>query len=142
MYSRMLTLSQRPTRIADWAINLDVAPVMILVAFLGILLVLGMILDSVSILLLTVPIMAPVVTALGYDAILFGIIAIITIEIGLLTPPFGMVVFAMKALLPSDVTLEDIYIGSAPFLLVLLATLAILVAFPQITLFLPDLLFN
>lgn len=142
MYSRMLTMSQLPTTIADWTIHLDIPPVAILIAFLAILLVLGMILDSVSILLLTVPIMAPVIAALGYDPIWFGIIAIITIEIGLLTPPFGMVVFAMKASLPPEVTLEDIYIGSAPFLIVLLATLAILVAFPQITLFLPDLLFT
>lgn len=142
MYSRMLALSQVPTSIADWVIQLDLAPVSVLLAFLLILLILGMILDSVSILLLSVPIMAPVILALGYDPIWFGIVAIITIEIGLLTPPFGMVVFAMKASLPPEVTLEDIYIGSAPFLLMLFVALAVLIAFPQITLFLPELLFS
>jgi len=100
-----------------------------------------MILDSVSILLLTVPIMSPVVATLGYDPIWFGIVAIVAIELGLLTPPFGMVVFAMKASLPPDISLEDIYAGSAPFLIVLLITLGLLIAFPQITLFLPHLLF-
>ena len=137
MYGRMLSLSQLPARISDWAVNLDVAPIVILLAFLVILLILGMILDSVSIILLTIPIMAPVVSALGFDPIWFGIIAIITIEIGLLTPPFGMVVFAMKAALPPEVTLEDIYIGAAPFLLTLVAVLAVLIIFPALTLTLP-----
>jgi TRAP-type C4-dicarboxylate transport system permease large subunit len=99
-----------------------------------------MILDSVSILLLTMPIMVPVAMSLGYDPIWFGIVAIIAIELGLLTPPFGMVIFAMKAALPSDVTLEDIYLGSAPFLVVLVIVLAILIALPELTLMLPRLL--
>jgi C4-dicarboxylate transporter, DctM subunit len=142
MYSRMLSLSQVPTAISDWVIALGLAPLAVLLAFLLILLILGMILDSVSILLLTIPIMVPVVLTLGYDPIWFGVIAIITIEIGLLTPPFGMVIFAMKASLPENISLEDIYVGTAPFLVVLLVTLAILIAFPQITLFLPQLLFS
>ena len=141
MYGRMLTLSRLPTSIADWAIALDLPAAAILVVFVAILLVLGMILDSVSIILLTVPIMVPVVQALGYDVIWFGIIAIVAIEIGLLTPPFGMVVFAMKASLPPEVTLEDIYAGSAPFLLVLLGSLALMILFPPIVMYLPHLIF-
>ena len=142
MYGRMLTLSQLPATVAGWVTGLEVAPIFVLLAFVVILLLLGMILDSVSILLLTIPIMAPVIDALGYDPIWFGIVAIVTIEIGLLTPPFGMVVFAMKAALPPEVTLEDIYIGAAPFLLTLLATLALLIAFPAITLAVPRLLYS
>ncbi len=142
MYSRMLTLSRLPAELTDWIVHLQVHPGIVLLAVIVLLLILGMILDSVSILLLTVPIIAPVASALGYDLIWLGIVVIITIELGLLTPPFGMVVFAMKAALPDSVTLEDIYAGSAPFLLVLLLTLAVIVMFPQLTLFVPNLLFG
>lgn len=142
MYSRMLTISRLPAEITDWITHLQMHPVLVLLALIVMLLVLGMILDSVSILLLTVPIIAPVASALGYDLIWLGIVVIITIELGLLTPPFGMVVFAMKAALPDSVQLEDIYAGAAPFLLVLLVTLALIIMFPQLSLFVPNLLFG
>jgi C4-dicarboxylate transporter, DctM subunit len=142
MYSRMLALSRLPTAITDWVIALDMAPILVIVAFVLVLVVLGMILDSVSILLLTMPVMVPVAISIGYDPIWFGIVAIIAIELGLLTPPFGMVIFAMKAALPGDVRLEDIYAGSTPFLLVLVAVLGLLVAIPELSLFLPRLLFG
>lgn len=142
MYSRMLALSRLPTAITDWVIALDMSPILVIVAFVLVLVVLGMILDSVSILLLTMPVMVPVAISIGYDPIWFGIVAIIAIELGLLTPPFGMVIFAMKAALPGDVRLEDIYAGSAPFLLVLVAVLGLLVAIPELSLFLPRLLFG
>lgn len=141
MYGRMLTLSGLPSAISGWAIALQLPPLVVILVFLVILLFLGMILDSVSILLLTVPIMAPVAQALGYDVVWFGIIAIVAVEIGLLTPPFGMVVFAMKAALPDNVRLEDIYRGSAPFLLILLLALAVMVLFPSVVMFLPNLIY-
>ena len=142
MYSRMLTLSGLPAAVTDWATQLDVGAWAVMLIFVGLLLLLGTILDSVSILLLTMPIMFPVVIALGQDPIWFGIVAIVAIEIGLLTPPFGMVIFAMKASLPGDVGIEEIYRGAAPFLAVLLLALAILMALPGIALWLPDLIYR
>ncbi|MGH1420038.1 MAG: TRAP transporter large permease [Hyphomicrobiaceae bacterium] len=142
MYSRMLTLSGLPSGLTTWVTTLDLSTGTVVLLFIVILLLLGMILDSISILLLTMPIMLPVMLALGQDPIWFGIIAIVTIEIGLLTPPFGMVIFAMKAVLPDDVKIEEIYLGTAPFLLVLLLVLAVLVWAPGLTLWAPNLLFN
>lgn len=142
MYSRMLTLSGLPADITNWAVSLEVGPLAIVLLFLVLLLILGMVLDSVSILLLTMPIMFPVVTSLGLDPIWFGICAIVAIEIGLLTPPFGMVIFAMKAALPEDVRIEEIYLGAAPFLAILLASLAILIAVPSLSLRLPELIYG
>jgi TRAP-type C4-dicarboxylate transport system permease large subunit len=84
--------------------------------------------------------MVPIALTLGYDKVWFGMIAIVTIELGLLTPPFGMVVFAMKASLPPDVRIEEIFLGSAPFFVVLLLALALVIAFPEISLFIPRLL--
>lgn len=140
VYSRMLTFAQVPTTLASMIVGMDIPPILVVVLFCAVLLALGCFIDSSSIVLLTAPIMAPVVAHLGYDVIWFGIVAIVTIELGLLTPPFGMVVFAMKASLPGDVKLDEIFAGSTPFFVVLLAVLGILIAVPEITLFLPRLL--
>ena len=140
MYSRMLTLSRLPDTLTQWASGLAVPGVVILLAFVVVLLLLGSIIDSVSILLLTMPIMVPIAGSFGYDKIWFGMIAIVTVELGLLTPPFGMVVFAMKAALPDNVRIEDIFLGSLPFFAALLAALGLVIAFPEISHFLPRLL--
>jgi C4-dicarboxylate transporter DctM subunit len=140
MYSRMLTISGLATKFSTWAAGLPVAPIMIVMLFLVVFLVLGTIIDSVSILLLTIPIMFPVITKLGYDPIWFGMVSIIAIEIGLLTPPFGMVVFAMKASLGSSVKIEEIFHGSIPFMALLLLALAVVVAYPPLSTWLPSLM--
>jgi tripartite ATP-independent transporter DctM subunit len=140
MYSRTLTLSRLPDTLTQWASGLAVPGVVILLAFIVVLLILGCIIDSVSILLLTMPIMVPIAQGFGYDKIWFGMIAIVTVEIGLLTPPFGMVVFAMKAALPDDVRIEDIFLGCVPFFVALLVSLGLVIAFPEISHFLPRLL--
>lgn len=140
MYSRTLTLSKLPETLTQWASGLAVPGVVILLAFIVVLLILGCIIDSVSILLLTMPIMVPIAQNFGYDKIWFGMIAIVTVEIGLLTPPFGMVVFAMKAALPDDVRIEDIFLGCVPFFAALLVSLGLVIAFPGISHFLPRLL--
>ena len=140
MYSRMLTLSRLPDTLTNWVISLEMPGIVVILAFIIVLIILGCIIDSVSILLLTMPIMVPIALTLGYDKVWFGMIAILTIELGLLTPPFGMVVFAMKASLPPDVKIEEIFLGSAPFFAMLLLALAAIVTFPEISLFIPRLL--
>jgi TRAP-type C4-dicarboxylate transport system permease large subunit len=140
MYSRMLTLSGLASKLSDWAAALPAPPIVINLAFIAVFLFLGMILDSVSILLLTVPILFPVVTKLGYDPIWFGMVSILAVEIGLLTPPFGMVVFAMKSSLGSRVTLEEIFSGSLPFLVPLGVALTIVVVWPPLSTWLPSLM--
>lgn len=132
MYSRMLTLTGLASSFSGWAAGLPVDPIVIILGFMVVYVLLGMVLDSVSIMLLTVPVMFPVVMQLGFDPIWFGIVMIMAIEIGLLTPPFGMVVFAMKSALGDDVQIEDIYLGVLPFLVMLLAALAITIAYPPI----------
>lgn len=140
MYSRMLTISGLASKISQWATTLPVAPIFIILGFILVFLVLGCIIDSVSIILLTIPIMHPVILKLGYDPIWFAIVAIVTIEIGLLTPPFGMVVFAMKSSLGGKATLEEIFQGALPFLLMLGISLAIIMAFPILSTWLPSLM--
>jgi C4-dicarboxylate transporter DctM subunit len=141
LYSRMLAVSGVPVAAAQWVVALNLPPIAVVLAFVGVILAMGCFIDSVSILLLTMPIMVPVVQALGYDLVWFGIVAIVAVEIGLLTPPFGMVLFVMKASLPYKVDVSEIIMGSLPFIVVLLIVLAILIAFPAFTLALPRLLF-
>ena len=140
MYSRMLTISGLAAKISQWATTLPVAPIFIILGFIVVFLILGCIIDSVSIILLTIPIMHPVAVKLGYDPIWFAIVAIITIEIGLLTPPFGMVVFAMKSSLGGKATIEEIFQGALPFLLMLGISLVIIMAFPILSTWLPSLM--
>lgn len=140
MYSRMLTISGLAGKITATAVSLPVPPLVIILGFIVVFLVLGCIIDSTSIILLTIPIMHPVAVKLGYDPIWFAIVSIITIEIGLLTPPFGMVVFAMKSALGDQARIEEIFQGSTPFMLMLFVALIIIMAFPILSTFLPSLM--
>lgn len=140
MYSRMLTISGLASRMSEWAAGLPVPPMVIVLAFVVVFLLLGMIIDSVSILLLTIPIMFPVIVKLGFDPIWFGMVSIVAIEIGLLTPPFGMVPFAMKSSLGRSASLEEIFAGAMPFVLLLVLALFFVIAFPSISTWLPSVL--
>ncbi len=140
MYSRMLTLSGLASKITIFATTLPVPPICIIPGFIVVFLILGCIIDSVSIILLTIPIMHPVAVKLGYHPIWFSIVSIVAIEIGLLTPPFGMVVFAMKSALGGKATIEEIFIGSFPFIIMLGISLVIIMCFPILSTFLPSLM--
>ena len=114
---------------------LDLPPFAILLVILLIYIVLGCFLDSMAIMLLTVPIFFPIVTGLGYDPVWFGILVVCVIEIGLISPPFGMNLFVARAVVP-QVTIGEIYRGVMPFIGADIVRLAILLAFPGITLLL------
>ncbi len=102
--------------------------------------VLGCLIDSISIILLTVPIFAPIAAALGFDPLAFAIMGILAIETGLLTPPFGILVFTVKAAVPdADVQLAEIFWGALPYVGILLAVVFALAVFPQLATFLPSL---
>jgi TRAP-type C4-dicarboxylate transport system permease large subunit len=101
--------------------------------------VLGCLIDSISIILLTVPVFAPVAMALGFDPLAFAVLGILAIETGLLTPPFGILVFTVKAALPQEGSVGDIFRGSIPYWISLLATIVVIAAFPGIATWLPNL---
>lgn len=140
MYSRMLTVSGLPAQASKLVAAMDVPPIFIIIIFVIIFIILGAILDSSSILLVTIPLMYPVIKALQFDNIWFGVVAVVAVEMGLLTPPFGMVVFAMKASLIDEATIEDIFVGSFPFLIMIVAVLILVIAFPSLSLWLPGLM--
>ncbi len=120
LYSRMLSMAGVPQAIGEMVEHLGLGPYGFLAAFVVIVLLMGMILDSTSILLIMVPIGAPIAQAMGFDLIHFGIVLIIAVEMGLLTPPFGISVFTVKATLADPrVGIETIFAGALPFVAIM-----------------------
>ncbi len=127
--------------IEGMVLGLDVSPHAILVTMQLILLGLGMVLDPVGIIMITAPIFVPIILALGFDPVWFGILFIINMEIGFLTPPFGYNLFYMRAVTPPSISMVDIYRSVIPFIALMLLAMAILIYFPSIILILPNALF-
>ena len=140
MYSRLLTMSGLAGNVTAWVTALAIPPIFIILGFIVVFVLLGCILDSTSIIILTIPLMYPIAANLGYDPLWFAIVAILAIEIGLLTPPFGMVVFAMKSAIGDGVRVDEIFAGAIPFILLLLVALGIIIAFPRLSTWLPSLM--
>ena len=140
MYSRMLTIAGMPAAMSQYVTSLSLSPLIIIALIVALFIVLGAILDSSSILLVTIPLLIPIVKPLGFDLIWFGIVSVVAVEMGLLTPPFGMVVYAMKAVLVEEASLEDIFRGSFPFLIMILVFLIIVISFPILSTWLPSLM--
>lgn len=133
MYSRMLALSGLPAFLTEWVIALDIGVYGFIALFVLVLIVLGTILDSSSIMLITLPLVLPVATSMGIDLIWFGLITVLAVEIGLLTPPMGLSVYVIKSTLDdTSIGLNDIFAGAAPFALIMLIVLLAVVAFPWI----------
>jgi C4-dicarboxylate transporter, DctM subunit len=137
LYTRQVALTGIPMLVSSWVSEAGLDMSGFLAVYFVLLVLLGMILDSVSILLIMLPIMMPILESFGGDKIWFGIITIIAVEIGLLTPPFGLSVYVVKGVLPKDfVSLADIFIGAIPFVLVMVVVAIILMAFPELSLWL------
>lgn len=137
LYSRQVALTGIPMLVSDWVTMAELSMTAFMAMYFVLLVLLGMILDSVSIMLVVLPIMIPVLEALDGDKIWFGIITVIAVEIGLLTPPFGLSVYVVKGVLPKDfVSLADIFIGTIPFVIVMSIVTFILMAAPDLSLWL------
>lgn len=108
----------------------------VLLIVLGIFILLGFVLDAVAMMILIVPIVAPVIEALGFDLIWFGVIMVVVIEMSFITPPVGFNLFVIKSTAP-EISTADLYAGIFPFLAAQLVCLAMLIVFPNISLFLP-----
>jgi TRAP-type C4-dicarboxylate transport system permease large subunit len=101
--------------------------------------ILGTFLDELAMILLTIPIFYPVVTRLGFDPIWFGVVIVLVVEMGMISPPVGMTMFVVKGIAP-DIPMQTIYKGVLPFVIAVAVMMALLVAFPRMALFLPGLM--
>ncbi|WP_265519271.1 TRAP transporter large permease [Nitratireductor luteus] len=133
MFSRMLGISGLPTQMGDLVMDSGLGYVALLLIYFAIILVLGTVIESISIMAIMVPIFLAALQPFGIDPVWFGIVTVIAVEIGLLTPPLGLSVFVVHATLSRrDVSLKDIFIGSAPLTLAMLFVLLLVVLLPQI----------
>ncbi len=140
IYSRVLSMTGVTGAVQAFFLDTGLPPMAIIGLMILIWFLLGCVIDSISIILLTVPVFAPIASALGFDPLAFAIIGIIAVETGLLTPPFGILVFTVKASLPHErVPVGEIFAGCIPFWIILLGTVVLLVLVPETATWLPNL---
>ncbi|NYZ15838.1 TRAP transporter large permease [Azospirillum sp. RWY-5-1] len=136
LFSNVVVFSGFSAQLAQFIQSLDVAPILVIVAIVMIYLVLGCIFDSLAMMLLTVPLFAPIVAGFGYDLVWFGIVVVVSIEFGMISPPIGMNLFIIRSLNPT-VALGTIYRGIVPFLVADVVRLMLLILVPAIALIVP-----
>ena len=132
-----MSVTRVPSELGAWVGGLPFPPYVIMGFIIFGYLIGGCFMDSLALVTLTIPVMFPVIRALGFDPIWFGVIIVLVAEMGVITPPVGINVYVIKGVAP-DVPLEVIFRGILPFLVALIVCVAILIAFPQIALFLPS----
>ncbi len=138
-FSALLAFSGASSGLIRWATQFEFDPVVMLLIMFAILLVLGMFMDQLSMMLLTVPIFFPLAQSLGFDLIWFAVIILLALEISFTTPPFGLLLFVMKGVSPPDTKMSDIYKAAIPYMGCSMLLVGLLIAFPQIALWLPGL---
>ncbi|MGE0854132.1 MAG: TRAP transporter large permease subunit [Hyphomicrobiaceae bacterium] len=140
-FSTLYTAMGVSGMIKDSVLNLGANRYVVLVMMQIALLFLGMVMDTIGIIMITVPVFVPIVLALGFDPVWFGVLFIINMEIGFLTPPFGYNLFYLKGVAPASVTMGDLYRAVIPFVALMILGLGLCIVFPEIILLLPNLLF-
>lgn len=136
IFSFLIAFTQLPALLSGWIVALEFGPLMVIAMLVLVYLVLGMVMDSYAMMVITVPIFLPLTAIYGFDPIWWGVLTVICVELGMITPPFGMNIFMLRAIAPK-IRLGTIYRGVMPFVLVDILKIALLILFPAIALWLP-----
>jgi len=139
-FSRLMTISGLPVWMGDTIQSSGLSAVWVIVIILVIYGILGCFIDALSIMFITTPIFAPILVSLGVNLIWFGVLNVVILNLGMLTPPFGLAVYTVKAVAGGDVTVEGVFRGSLVFYWAVIGVLIILVAFPQVSTVVPNLM--
>jgi C4-dicarboxylate transporter, DctM subunit len=139
IFANFVNFTTMPGDLKSWITGLGLSPIMIITAMMFIYIILGTVMEELTMVLLTIPLFFPIVTALGFDPVWFGVLIVMIVQIGLISPPVGMNLFVLNALLPG-VGLGAIFRGCWPFVVVMIFVLGLLIAFPQLSLWLPSLM--
>lgn len=140
LFARFLTYTGLIADISTILLSWDLNPYLYLLAFAVVYLILGMLIEPIAIMVMTLPVMFPILTSVGFDPIWLGVISIKLAEISLMTPPVGLNVYVVRSASPIPLTLEEVFAGVMPFVLMDVITLGLLIAFPAIVTFLPELM--
>lgn len=138
MFTQLLAFTGATSELVVLVSNLDLSPVLMLIILLGVPFLLCMFIDTIAVILLTIPIYQPVVTSMGFDPVWFWLLFLINITLGAITPPFGYTLFAFKAVVP-DMSISEVYKATWPFVLLFILGMGLIVIFPGIATFLPNL---
>jgi tripartite ATP-independent transporter DctM subunit len=139
IFANFINYTTMPADLKGFVVQFQVHPILVIVAICAIYVVLGTAMEELSMILLTVPVLFPVVISLGFDPVWFGVIVVLVVQIGLISPPVGMNIFVVKSLL-RHVTIGTMFRGVSPFSVALVGVLAIVVAFPPLATYLPSLM--
>ena len=139
-FSQILGFTGAAEGLANLAGSLNLPPIVVVIIMQVILLILGTFMEGLSILMITIPIFLPIIQDFGYDPVWFGAMMLLNMEAGLITPPFGMLLFVMKGLVPDDVEMKDIYLSALPYVACDAVALILMLVFPGIVLWLPSLM--
>lgn len=137
IFGHFMAITRAPFALSEWVGGLPIPPMLVMLLIMAIYLVGGCFMDSLALVTLTIPILFPIVTKMGYDPIWFGVMIILAAEMGVITPPVGVNVYVIKGVAP-DVPLQTIFRGIFPFLAALVVCIIFLLLFPQIATFLPN----
>jgi C4-dicarboxylate transporter DctM subunit len=138
IFSYVIGASNVVKAITGFIAESEMSPWLVIITINILLLILGCFIDAITIMLLTIPIFVPIVVALGFDAVWFGVLYVVNMQIGLITPPMGLELFLMRTAF--NIPVDKLLRGIVPFLITLFIFLAILIAFPQISLWLPSMM--
>jgi tripartite ATP-independent transporter DctM subunit len=136
-FAQVLAFTGASSGLMNWALGFQLAPTGMLLVMIGVILFLGCFMDQLSMMLLTAPIFFPLAKTLGFDLTWFGLIMLLSLEIGYTTPPFGLLLFVMKGVAPRGTTMRDIYLAGMPFIACVMLLIVLIIAFPPIATWLP-----
>ena len=139
-YGEILAFTGSASGMTNFITKLSISPMIIVIGMLVVILILGCFMETVAIMMITIPIYMPVVNAFGYNTVWFGVLLLIALETGLITPPFGVTLFVMKGVAPPEVTMADIWRAITPYVMIDLLCLAIVLAIPTIATVVPSLM--
>jgi C4-dicarboxylate transporter, DctM subunit len=141
IFANFVNFTSMPTDLKNFVAQFGIHPMWVMIAICVIYVILGTAMEELSMILLTVPVFFPLVVSLGFDPVWFGIIIVVVVMIGLISPPVGMNMFVVRTLLP-NVSIGTVFRGVMPFVVAECVLLAVLVAFPGISVYMPNLLFK
>jgi len=139
VFSYFIALSTIPVKVASWVSTIAVSRYIILMFIIFIYLILGCLLDSISMMILTLPVIFPVVLALNFDPVWFGVVCVLMMEAGLITPPMGLNVYTVVGVV-RDVSVKEAFLGSLPFVVAIIAVTVLITVFPKVVLYLPKMM--
>jgi tripartite ATP-independent transporter DctM subunit len=137
-FAQVLAFTGASSGLMNWSLGFDLKPMGMLMVMIGVILFLGCFMDQLSMMLLTAPIFFPLAKILGFDLTWFGLIMLLSLEIGYTTPPFGLLLFVMKGVAPPGTTMRDIYLAGMPFIACVLLLIAFIIVFPPLATWLPE----